>query len=63
MWPTEFVPRKMVGARRQFDEQVERRVHDPSTREAFGPLLERSDGNDAAIKAMEAYLDATIGNL
>jgi acyl-CoA dehydrogenase len=63
MWPSEFVPRKMVGARRQFDEQVERRVHDPSTREAFGPLLERSDGNDATIKAMEAYLDATIGNL
>jgi acyl-CoA dehydrogenase len=63
MWPTEFQPRKIVNARRRFDDIVERRVTDPASREAFSPLLQRSAGNDGAIKAMEDYLDATIGNL
>ena len=35
----------------------------PAARRGFGSLLEGSPGNDADVKAMEAYLDATIGNL
>jgi acyl-CoA dehydrogenase len=63
LWPTQFRPRRIVAARRRFDEMVERRVSDAEVRQAFGPLLQRSAGNDADVKAMEAYLEATIGNL
>ncbi|MEY2473825.1 MAG: acyl-CoA dehydrogenase [Actinomycetota bacterium] len=60
MWPTEFVPRKLVNARRNFEANVEKMGFDLS---AFNEVLQRSRGDDATINAMEAYLDATIGNL
>ena len=42
---------------------LDQRVPDPDVRHDFGKLLEDSKGRDEAVKAMEAYLDATIGNL
>lgn len=63
MWPTNFRPRKLVEARKAFDEILARRVPDPAQREAFGAVLERSEGNDEQIKKMQEYLDVTLGNL
>ncbi len=62
-WPSQFRPRRIVDARHRFDALVDRRIPDPAARRGFGSLLEGSPGNDADVKAMEAYLDATIGNL
>jgi acyl-CoA dehydrogenase len=63
MWPTEFKPRKLVNARRDFDALLERRVLDEDRRREFGALLEDSPGRDEDIKQMRAYLEATTGNL
>jgi acyl-CoA dehydrogenase len=63
MWPTEFRPRKMVAARRRFDEILERRVPDDGTRKDFGELLRHSAAPDELVELMEAYLEATTGNL
>jgi acyl-CoA dehydrogenase len=63
MWPTQFRPRVLVNARRRFETMLGERVPDASGRREFGPLIEDSPGRDEDIKAMEAYLDATIGNL
>jgi acyl-CoA dehydrogenase len=63
MWPSQFRPRVIVNARRRFESMLDERVPDPDVRHDFGKLLENSKGRDEAVKAMEAYLDATIGNL
>lgn len=63
MWPSEFTPRKMVAARQRFEEIIDAVEPDADQRVAFHDLLQRSDGDDATIKAMSDYLDATIGNL
>jgi acyl-CoA dehydrogenase len=63
MWPTQFRPRVLVNARRRFETMLGQRIPDAATRRDFGQLIEDSPGRDEDIKAMEAYLDATIGNL
>jgi acyl-CoA dehydrogenase len=63
LWPTEFVPRKLVGARRRFEEQIERRVPELATRAELQGLLQQSTADDEKMKWMEQYLDATTGNL
>jgi acyl-CoA dehydrogenase len=63
MWPTEFRPRKLVDARRRFDEILDRRVPDVATRATFGGLLSESAAPDELVKQMEDYLAATTGNL
>ena len=63
LWPTEFVPKKMIRARRHFEALVDRRVTDDETRAALGELLQRSRANDEAVKQFEEYLDATLANL
>jgi len=63
LWPSEFKPRRLVEARRRFDEILDRRVPDGPTRQAFGDLLQQSAAPDELVKQMEAYLEATIGNL
>jgi acyl-CoA dehydrogenase len=63
LWPSTFGPRRVVAARRRFDEMVDALEPDAGQRAAFDELIQRSDGNDEAVKQMQAYLDATIGNL
>ncbi|HEX7135403.1 MAG TPA: acyl-CoA dehydrogenase family protein [Iamia sp.] len=63
LWPTEFLPRRVVGARRRFEAMVD--ATDPSAEQqkAFDELLQRSAGDDGTVARMQAYLDATTGNL
>ena len=63
MWPTEFGPRKLVNARQRFDEMIDALDPTPDQRAGFDELLQRSAGDDATVKQMQAYLDATISNL
>lgn len=63
MWPTQFVPRVVVNARRRYEAMVDDRVADPEIRAGLGKLLEDSPARDDAVKVMEAYLDATTGDL
>ena len=63
MWPSEFGPRKLVDARRRFGEMVDRASPSADQRAAFDELLQRSAGDDETVKQMQAYLDATTGNL
>jgi len=63
LWPTEFGPRKVVAARRRFDEMVAATSPSDEARAAFDELVQQSAGNDATVAQMQAYLDATIGNL
>jgi acyl-CoA dehydrogenase len=60
MWPTEFVPRKLVNARRNFESNVDKMG---LSLDAFRDVLQQSRGDDATVASMEAYLDATTGNL
>ncbi len=62
-WPSEFGPRRVVRARRRFDELVEAMDPTEEQRAGFRDLLERSAGPDATVAQMQAYLDATTGNL
>ena len=63
LWPSEFGPRKIVDARRRFDEMVDKLDPGPEQRAEFDALLQRSAGDDATVQEMAAYLEATIGNL
>ena len=63
LWPTAFGPRKVVGARHRFEEMVGALDPTAEQRVAFDELLQRSAGDDETVKQMQAYLDATIGNL
>ena len=60
-WPSQFKPRRLVGARRRFDEMIEERFDDPAVRSAFGPVLQRSEVPDGVLAEMEDYLDAILG--
>ena len=62
-WPSEFGPRKLVDARRRFDEMVDALDAPGDQRAAFDELVQRSAGDDQTVKQMQAYLDATTGNL
>ncbi len=60
-WPTQFRPRKLVAARRRFEEMVQERFDDPATRAAFKPLLQKSEVPDDIYAEMEEYLDNILG--
>lgn len=60
-WPTEFSPRRVVAARRRFDELVEAMAPTDAQRAGFDALLADSTGADATVAEMQAYLDATAG--
>jgi acyl-CoA dehydrogenase len=62
-WPTEFGPRRVVRARRRFDELVDAMEPTDQQRRGFDSLLQTSAGDDATVAQMQAYLDATTGNL
>ena len=63
LWPSEFGPRKLVGARNRVEEMVNAIDPTAEQRVAFDELLQRSAGDDETVKQMQAYLDATVGNL
>jgi acyl-CoA dehydrogenase len=60
-WPTQFKPRRLVGARHRFDQMIEERFDDPEVRTAFGPVLQRSEVPDGVLAEMQDYLDAILG--
>lgn len=60
-WPSQFKPRRLVGARHRFDEMIEERFDDPKVRSAFGPVLQRSEVPDDVLGEMQDYLDAILG--
>jgi acyl-CoA dehydrogenase len=62
-WPTELLPRRVLRARRRFEEMVEAMEPTDAQRAGFDALLQSSAGDDATVAQMQAYLDATIGNL
>ena len=63
LWPTQFGPRRVVAARRRFDEMVDASSPTADQRAGFDRLLERSAGDDVTVAQMQAYLEATTGNL
>jgi acyl-CoA dehydrogenase len=63
LWPTEFKPRRLVDARRRFDEILDRRVSDAEVRRQFSDLLQTSAGPDELVRKMEEYMEATAANL
>jgi acyl-CoA dehydrogenase len=62
-WPTQFGPRRVVDARRRFDEMVEDVSPTEDQRAGFHAMLQESTGDDVTVAQMQAYLDATTGNL
>lgn len=62
-WPTRFTPKRVVGARRRFDALVEAMAPTDEQRAGFDALVQRSAGDDVTVAEMQAYLDATTGNL
>jgi len=62
-WPTEFGPKRVVRARHRFDELVDALGPTDEQRIGFRALLQTSAGDDATVAQMQAYLDATAGNL
>ncbi len=62
-WPTQFGPRRVVDARRRFDEMVDAMAPSADQRAGFHELLQGSTGDDVTVAQMQAYLDATSGNL
>jgi hypothetical protein len=63
MWPTQFLPRVIVNARRRYEAMLEARAPDAEIRTDLAKLLVDSPARDEAVKVMEEYLDATIGDL
>ena len=63
LWPTEFGPRRVVAARRRFDDMVAATSPGVDELAGFARLLEQSAGDDATVAQMQAYLEATTGNL
>ncbi|MFV0316799.1 MAG: acyl-CoA dehydrogenase family protein [Microthrixaceae bacterium] len=63
LWPTEFGPRRAVRARRRFDELVDAMDPTDEQRAGFDALIAESNADDVTVAQMEAYLDATTGNL
>jgi acyl-CoA dehydrogenase len=62
-WPTQFGPKRVVRARRRFDELVDALDPSDEQRVGFDVLLQGSAGDDVTVAEMQAYLDATAGNL
>lgn len=62
-WPSQFGPRRVVSARRRFDEMVDELGPTEDQRAGFHELLQDSTGDDVTVAQMQAYLDATSGNL
>jgi acyl-CoA dehydrogenase len=62
-WPTEFGPKRVVRARRRFEELVDATAPTAEQRTAFDALVQGSAGDDVTVARMQAYLDATAGNL
>jgi acyl-CoA dehydrogenase len=62
-WPTQFGPKRVVRARQRFDELVDALDPTAEQRAGFDALLQGSAGDDATVAQMQAYLDATAGNL
>jgi acyl-CoA dehydrogenase len=62
-WPSELRPRRMVAARRRFEEMVDERFADEAERSPFHSVLQESEVPDGVFKEMEEYLDAILGNL
>jgi hypothetical protein len=62
-WPTQFGPKRVVRARQRFDELVDALDPTAEQRAGFAALLQGSAGDDATVAQMQAYLDATAGNL
>jgi acyl-CoA dehydrogenase len=63
LWPSEFLPRRVVRARRLVDESADRRLPDPATRASLAELLQETVGSDVSVKQFEELLDVTTGNL
>jgi hypothetical protein len=62
-WPTEFGPKRVVRARRSFEGLVDAMAPTEDQRAGFDALLQTSAGDDVTVAQMQAYLDATAGNL
>ncbi|MBX3284744.1 MAG: acyl-CoA dehydrogenase family protein [Actinobacteria bacterium] len=62
-WPTEFAPKRVVRARRRFDELVDALQPNDEQRAGFDRLVQASAADDVTVAQMQAYLDATAGNL
>ncbi len=62
-WPTEFGPKRVVRARRRFDELVDELAPTDEQRAGFDRLVQSSAAADVTVAQMQAYLDATAGNL
>jgi hypothetical protein len=60
-WPTELKPRRLVNARRRFEEIVQQHFPDSETQSAFGALLQQSTVPDNLYKDMQNYLDNILG--
>jgi acyl-CoA dehydrogenase len=60
-WPTELKPRRLVNARRRFEEIVQQHFPDPETQSAFGSFLQESTVPDHLYKDMQDYLDSILG--
>jgi acyl-CoA dehydrogenase len=63
LWPSEFGPRRLVNARNRFGEMIDAIDPTAAQRVAFDELVQRSSADDETVKQMQAYLDATVGNL
>lgn len=59
-WPTEFRPRKLVAARRRFEEMVSERFDDPDVADQFKDVLQDSEVPDGIFVEMQDYLDAVL---
>jgi acyl-CoA dehydrogenase len=60
LWPSEFMPRTYLNARKRYDEVADRRLPDKTERAALDELLATSPtGNDEAIAEMQAFMDMT----
>jgi acyl-CoA dehydrogenase len=63
LWPSEFSPRKLVEARRAYDDIVTRRVHDDETRAAIDGLLQSTrHGNDEYVAKATEFLRLTTSD-
>ncbi len=58
IWPTNFVPRKLLNSRRAFDANVDRRLG-ASGHEDLDALVQHGPASDEAVRRFEEYLDAT----
>jgi len=60
-WPTRFGPKRVVQARRRFEEMVAGLSPSAQEKAAFDALVQESAADDQTVAEMQAYLDATAG--